>query len=430
MTQPDDLVEEPVDSRRSRVPREAGGPLSRRSFVAGTAGALGAAAFGPAFPGSGPRPGQGSGPGGVRFASELGERSPHERPRRIVTRNDAAASSLTPLQDLYGIVTPADLHFERHHSGVPEIDPEAYELLIHGMVERPTLFRLDDLRRYPPRTRIRFIECAGNGLFGYRDGEPTMSPQVVAGLTSTSEWTGVPLSLLFREVGVRPEAKWFLAEGGDPGRYARSIPLQKARDDAMIAYAQNGEAIRPEQGYPARLLLPGFEGSANVKWIRRIELSDAPFMTRAETGEYTDPLGNGMARIFSLVMDASSIITFPAYPVTLPETGWWEITGIAWSGRGRIRRVDVSTDGGASWNPAELDGPVLPRCHTRFRYVWNWKGNSHLLMSRARDETGYVQPTREALLAVRGAGTRYHWNNIRGWEVRGDGSVVFAGGGG
>lgn len=408
--------------------RTTAGGLSRRAFFAGTAGALGAAALGPVPFASRPRAVRSSEEDDVRLASELGTRAPQESPRRLVTRTDPAASSLTPLQDLNGIITPADLHFERHHSGVPVIDPAEYRLLIHGMVERPTVFTLDALKRYPPRTRLHFIECAANGLFGYRDGQSTMTPQVVAGLTSTSEWTGVPLSVLFREVGLRPGATWFLAEGDDPAHYTRSVPVAKALDDAMIVYGQNGEAIRPEQGYPARLLLPGFEGSSNVKWIRRIEVSDAPFMTREETDEYTDPLPNGRARIFSLVMDATSIITFPAYPVTLPETGWWEITGLAWSGRGRIARVEVSADGGTSWERAELDGPVLPRCHTRFRYMWNWKGGSTVLMSRAIDETGYVQPTREALLAVRGAGTRYHWNSIRAWEVRGDGSVFFASG--
>jgi len=368
-------------------------------------------------------------PTGAGLPSPLGTRSSHERPRREVSLPGPSGSSLTPLADLYGIITPSDLHYERHHSGIPWLDPENYRLLVHGMVDRPTSFSLADLMRYPSRTVIRFIECGGNGMFGYREPMPPMTPRRVAGLTSTSQWTGVPLSLLLREVGVRPGAGWFLAEGDDSGHFARSIPLAKAHDDAMIVYGQNGEALRPEQGYPARLLTPGFEGSANVKWIRRIEVSDAPFMTRSETSEYTDPLPNDTARIFSLVMDASSIITFPAYPVTLPEPGWWEVSGLAWSGRGKISRVEVTTDGGGTWHRAALETPVLPRCHTRFRFLWKWTGGEHVLASRAVDETGYVQPTRKALEAVRGPATMYHWNNIRAWRVWPDGGVSFAGGG-
>jgi sulfane dehydrogenase subunit SoxC len=205
----------------------------------------------------------------------------------------------------------------------------------------------------------------------------------------------------------------------------RSVPIDKAWDDALIAYGQNGEALRPEQGYPARLVLPGWEGNANVKWIRRIELADRPFMTREETSKYTDPLGDGTARMFSFVMDAKSIITFPAYPVILHDRGWWEISGIAWSGRGRITRVDVSTDGGKQWEPAELQQPVLPKCHTRFRYLWKWDGRETTLLSRAVDETGYMQPTLEQLRNARGLGTAYHFNHIRAWRVLGDGTVVF-----
>jgi sulfane dehydrogenase subunit SoxC len=247
----------------------------------------------------------------------------------------------------------------------------------------------------------------------------------VDGLTSTSEWTGVPLATLFREVGLKPGATWFLAEGMDAAVMTRSIPVEKAWDDAMIAYAQNGEALRPEQGYPARLLLPGWEGNAQVKWIRRLKLADQPFMTRQETARYTDPLPDCTARMFSFEMDAKSTLTFPTPPVTLPAKGFWEITGLAWSGRGRITRVDVSTDGGRSWAPAALQEPVLPKCHTRFRFPWRWSGGEALLMSRATDETGYVQPTLAQLRAVRGAGTQYHYNNVRAWRVEADGRVFF-----
>ena len=402
--------------------------LSRRSVLA----AAGAALFRPAVA-SGRilaedhRPSTPDDPTGLlgRVPSTLGTRSPFEEPRRRVNRAWPSGESETPLQGLRGVITPADLHYERHHAGIPSIDPERYALLIHGMVERPTTFTLRDLKRFPALSRTCFLECSGNGYRGYLDIKSESSPQEIDGLTSTSEWTGVSLATLFREVGVKPGATWFLAEANDAAVYARSIPVAKAWEDAMIAYGQNGEAIRPEQGYPARLLLPGYEGSANVKWIRRIEVADRPFMTREETSKYTDPLGNGTARMFSFVMDAKSTITFPAYPTVLPDRGWWEIVGLAWSGRGRITRVDMSTDGGGSWQPAELQEPVLPKCHTRFRHLWRWDGREALLMTRAMDETGYVQPTLEKLRAVRGAGSFYHHNNIRVWRVHRDGHVTF-----
>jgi len=355
-------------------------------------------------------------------ASRLGARSPFEQPERRAFGN---ALSFTPLQDLHGTITPADLHFERHHAGIPTIVPERYELLIHGMVERPMKFSLAELKRFPATTRTCFIECSGN--LSMRAKAQT-TPQSLAGLTSQSEWTGVRLATLFRETGVRPKASWFLAEGSDAAIMTRSIPVAKAFDDALIAYAQNGEAIRPAQGYPARLLLPGWEGNTNVKWLRRIELSDRAFQTREETSKYTDSLKDGFVRQFSFVMDARSIITFPAYPVML-EPGWIEIRGLAWTGRGRITAVDISTDNGNSWTRAELQEPVLPKAHTRFRYLWNWKGKPTGIMSRARDETGYVQPTRGQLDAARGIPQgpfAYHYNPITGWRIDGDGTVLLS----
>src|SRR5213595_1463102 len=403
-------------------------PISRRVLLASVAGTLGALALDRAgmaqVPGQAPTvpPDPTKAPGAP--LSDLGQRSPFERPRRIAV-GSGQGSSLAPLQDLVGIVTPADLHFERHHAGVPTIDPHRYKLLIHGMVERPQVLDLEALKRFPAVSRLHFLECSGNGAASYRGIRPDLSPQLIDGLTSTSEWSGVPLATLFGEVAVKPGAKWFLAEGEDAAVMARSIPMDKAAEDALIAYGQNGEALRPEQGYPARLLLPGWEGNANVKWIRRIELADRPFMTREETSKYTDPLPDGTARQFSFVMDAKSIITFPAYPVTLGDKGWWQITGIAWSGRGRITRVEVSSDAGRHWAPADLQPPVLPKCHTRFRYLWNWDGAEVMLMSRAVDETGYVQPPVEQLRQARGLGTTYHFNHIRPWRVRRDGTVVF-----
>ena len=362
-----------------------------------------------------------------RFVSELGRRATHEQPRRLVRSLALSSSSRTPIHELQGTITPSDLHFERHHAGVPEILAEDHELLVHGMVDRPMVFRMADLRRYPQVSRICFIECSGNGGGAYsRTRMPTtITAQQLDGLLSTSEWTGVMLSTILREVGVRRGASWILAEGRDAAVMARSVPLEKAMDDAMLAYGQNGEAIRPEQGYPVRLLLPGWEGNAMVKWLRRIEVSDRPTMTRDETSRYTDPLKDGTARQFSFVMDAKSVITFPSYPYILPERGWWEIEGLAWSGRGRITRVEVSTDGGRSWTAAALQQPVLPKSTVRFRHLWNWDGRETVILSRATDETGYVQPTVQQLWDARGEGTSYHHNHQRAWKVAGDGAVTF-----
>lgn len=390
--------------------------VSRRDLLAGAAGAVVLGTTGAVGGAQAP-----TDPGKVRGKppSAIGRRAAAERLQRSVR---GGTSSGTPHQDLMGIITPSDLHFERHHGGVPEIDPASYSLMIHGMVERPMVFTLADLKRFPAVSRVHFLECSGN--FGRTAGPDTL-PGQLAGLTSTSEWTGVALSTLFREVGASPKATWFLAEGSDAAMLTRSIPVSKAFDDALVAYGQNGEPVRPEQGYPARLFLPGWEGNANVKWLRRIELSDRPFMTREETSKYTEPFRDGTARMFSFAMDARSLITHPAYPVKL-ERGWVEINGIAWTGAGRIRRVDISTDGGRNWTAAVLQEPVLSKAHTRFRHLWNWTGGEAVIMSRAVDETGYVQPTRARLLAERGPGTTgYHLNPITGWVVRGDGQVVY-----
>jgi sulfane dehydrogenase subunit SoxC len=289
------------------------------------------------------------------------------------------------------------------------------------MVDRPLTFTLEALKKFPATSRICFLECSGN--LG-RQGREQTTAQELCGMTSQSEWTGVGLSTLLNEAGVSPRATWCLAEGQDAAVMTRSIPLAPVMDEAMIAYAQNGEALRPEQGYPARLLLPGWEGNASIKWLRRLELADQPFMTREETSKYTDPLADGTARQFSFVMDARSVITSPSYPHTLQQ-GWVEIRGIAWSGRGRIQRVEISTDGGRTWNRAALQEPVLPKAHTRFRLLWRWDGRPTEILSRAVDETGYVQPEWSALQAARGRRTRYHLNPITGWKIGADGRVLF-----
>ncbi len=362
-----------------------------------------------------------------RLVSELGARAPGEQPRRQVGALTPSSVSRTPLGELDGIITPADLHFERHHSGVPEIDPASYELLIHGMVDRPTVFTLSELKRFPSVSHIAFLECSGNGGAAFNATRmPTeMSPQQMDGLLSTSEWTGVSLATLLREVGARRGARWIVAEGGDAALLNRSIPIEKAMDDGMIAHGQNGEALRPEQGYPARVFLPGWEGNMSVKWVRRIEVTDEPVMSREETAAYTDPLPGGIARQFSFVMDAKSVITFPTFPHALPERGWWEVRGLAWSGRGAITRVEVSADGGESWRDARLQQPVLPLATVRFSFPWHWDGREAMLMSRCTDSTGYVQPSAREYLAVRGEQTRYHSNFVRPWKVAADGTVTY-----
>ena len=357
--------------------------------------------------------------------SAVGTRSPFATPAGRTPVGNPVGSSLTPLHSLSGTITPSDLHFERHHAGVPTIDPATHRLVIHGLVDRPLSLTVDDIRRFPQVTRVHFVECSGNSRPVWISPAPDMTPQRTDGLTSNSEWTGVPLATLFREAGAQSAATWFLAEGGDACLMTRSIPMEKALDDALIVWAQNGEQLRPEQGFPLRLLLPGWEGNTNVKWVRRLELGTKPWMTRWETSKYTDPLKDGTARIFSFVMDAKSIITSPAVPAKLESRGWRPVSGIAWSGRGRITKVEISADNGATWHEAEIQGPALPKAHTRFTMMWNWDGQQAILLSRATDETGYVQPTRKALMDARGTGTDYHNNAVRGWRVEPDGSVFF-----
>ena len=362
-----------------------------------------------------------------------GERSPFQKQQRLGGAGPGAPhgwganapnnfNSLTPLQDLHGIVTPSALHFERHHNGVPAIDPVSHRLLIHGLVERPLSFTIKELERLPSTSRIAFLECSGNTWDGWREAQD-VTVQDIYGLTSTSEWTGIKLSTLLEAVGVRREATWMLAEGSDAAGLDRSVPLTvEVLNEAMICYGQNGEALRPEQGYPLRLFLPGFEGNINVKWLRRLKLGSAPFMTRWETAKYTDLLPDGQAYQFTLVMEAKSVITYPSGQQQI-QPGFHEISGLAWSGRGRVTKVEVSVDGGRTWHPAGLQEPILSKCHTRFRFPWHWKGQEAILQSRCVDETGYLQPTRQDLVKVRGTNSLYHYNAIQSWKVEADGRI-------
>ncbi len=349
-----------------------------------------------------------------------GERSRFETALRKPTPDGHA--SLAPLQDIEGIITPSALHFERHHAGVPDIDPSRHRLLIHGMVDRETVFTVDDLKRFPAVSRIYFLECSGNG---FREIRPNRKSTVQDGhgLTSCAEWTGVPLSLLLKEVGVQQGASWLVAEGSDAAKMTRSVPLTKAMDDVLIAYGQNGGALRPEQGYPVRMFVPGWEGNISIKWLRRIKVVNEPYMTREETSKYTDIMPDGKARQFTFVMDPKSLITFPSGGQKLSGPGFYEISGLAWSGRGVITKVEVSTDGGHTWQDAAMQTPVLPIAHTRFRFPWKWDGKEVVLQSRCTDEHGDLQPTRAELIEARGDHWSYHYDAIQSWKISADGSV-------
>lgn len=349
-------------------------------------------------------------------ASPYGHRASFERAARLA----AGTRSRTPLRELHGIVTPSALHFERHHNGVPSIDPARHRLLVHGLVHQPIAFTMSDLVRFPSVSRFLFIECSGNSGSEWQRAGRTV--QEIHGLTSTSEWTGVALSTILREASVTPEAQWMLAEGSDAAVMTRSLPLKDVMDQALLCYAQNGEALRPEQGYPLRLIIPGWEGNACIKWLRRLKLGTMPFMTREETSHYTDLMPDGTARQFTFVMEAKSVITSPSGGERL-QPGFVEIRGLAWSGRGRVVRVDISTDGGAIWSVAQLQEPILPKCHTRFTFPWRWNGREAIVQSRCTDETGYVQPTRAALLSARGVNSVYHYHAIQSWHLAKDGTV-------
>jgi sulfane dehydrogenase subunit SoxC len=362
-------------------------------------------------------------PGAPAGAQPYGRPSAFEarvvRHNRTGAQQYLSASTRTPLQELDGIITPNGLFYERHHAGIPAIDPAQHRLLVHGLVERALLFSLDDLRRFPSESHIYFLECSGNPGYGVY-GE---TAAIANGLVSCAEWTGVPLRTVLQEAGLRAGAAWVVAEGADGAGMTRSVPIGKCLDDALLVYSQNGERLRPEQGYPLRLLLPGFEGNMSIKWLRRLHVTREPVQSREETAKYTDLMPDGTARQFTFHMEAKSIITSPSGGQRLAGPGFREITGIAWSGRGRIARVEVSVDDGRSWRDAALQAPVLTRALTRFRLPWQWDGRSAVIQSRATDETGYVQPTLEALLAVRGAQHGYHNNAITPWRVAADGEV-------
>lgn len=332
--------------------------------------------------------------------------------------------SWTPLEELQGTITPNGLHYERHHNGVPDINPSSHEIMIDGLVDKPLTFSIDALKRYPQITKICFIECGGNSNAGWRSAPIQSAAGYVHGLVSNAEWTGVPLRLLLNECGIQAEAKWAIAEAADGAALNVSLPIEKLLDDAILALYQNGERLRPENGYPVRLLLPGWEGIVNVKWLRQLKLVDQPAMTRDETAQYTDLLPTGKARQFSFTMQAKSLITSPSVGMTLPDNpGIYQVTGLAWSGNGKIRKVEVSADGGDTWVEAELSDPVLDKAFTRFSLPWQWQGQYAILQSRATDETGYQQPSRDTLISERGDNSFFHYNAIVSWEINEDGQI-------
>ena len=360
------------------------------------------------------------------YVSPYGGRAPAEE--GVVRLSDPPGTSVpivsfSPLADLHGTLTPNALFYEIHFGGIPAIDPSEHRLLVHGLVERPTIFTVDDLKRFPAVSVTHFLECAGNSFSEWTEASLSPTVQLSHGWTSSAEWTGVPVATVLREVGIKPGGGWILAEGADAAGLNRSIPTAKAMADGLLVYAANGEDLYPSQGFPLRLLLPGFEGNTNIKWLRRLKIGRDPWHTRWETRYYGDLMPDGTAREFTFVMEAKSVITSPSGGQTLPGPGFVEITGLAWSGRGRVARVEVSTDGGQSWTAAALQEPVLPMAWTRFRLPWQWDGHQTQLQSRAIDETGYVQPTIAQLVEARGVNSLFNNNAIKTWAIAADGGV-------
>jgi sulfane dehydrogenase subunit SoxC len=358
-------------------------------------------------------------------------------PERRLKDEPVAFGLRTPLQDSVGMITPSSLHFTISHGfEPPDIDPQEHHLLIHGMVDRPLIFSVDELKRLPFVTRFHFIECHGNSSTRGPGGDARIAadatPQETHGFTSCSQWTGVPLSLLLKEAGVQKAATWIIAEGADEPKHSKSIPLGKALDDALVAYGQNGEPVRPEQGFPLRLVVPGWQGINNVKWLRRIALVDEPYMAMMETSRYPSMRLDGKSRWFEFELGPKSVITRPAGGYKMPGPGFHEITGLAWSGAGAIKRVEVSTDGGRTWKDAQLHDPIARKAHTRFSSPWTWDGKETILQSRCTDEKGTVQPTVVEVAKLWGADVDFFkktqqvvgdFNAIQPWKVNQDGSV-------
>lgn len=339
-----------------------------------------------------------------------------------LTASRQSSVNFTPLHDLDGIITPNGLCFERHHGGAAEISPFDHRLIVHGLVDKPLIFSMDDLKRFPRTNRIYFLECAANSGMEWR-GAQLNGCQFTHGMVHNVMYTGVRLKDVLDEAGLKPNAKWLLVEGADAAGMNRSLPIEKAVDDCLLAFKMNGEALRTEQGYPLRLVVPGWEGNLWIKWIRRIEVGDKPWLAREETSKYTDLMEDGRSRRFTFVMDAKSVVTNPSPQAPLVVKGRNIISGLAWSGRGKITRVDVTLDGGRNWQEARIDGPVLDCSLTRFYVDFDWQGQELLVQARAHDSTSYVQPTKDELRKVRGVNSIYHNNGIQTWLVRANGET-------
>ncbi|WP_028994609.1 sulfite dehydrogenase [Azonexus hydrophilus] len=345
-----------------------------------------------------------------------------------LTRVPQASVSFTPLQGLFGIITPSGLHFERHHQGWVDVDPAVHRLMINGsdpaFLKKPKVYTMDDLMRLPSVSRIHFIECGANtGLEWGNVAVPTV--QYTHGMLSCSEFTGVPLKLLLEDCGVDyKKARYVLAEGADGSSMTRTIPMEMVENgEVFVAYGMNGEMLRPENGYPLRLVVPGVQGVSWVKWLRRIEVGDKPYATKDEAVHYIDLMPDGKHRQYTSIQECKSVITTPSGGQRLLEKGFYNVSGVAWSGRGKITRVDVSFDGGVNWQQARIEGPVQNKALTRFNINWVWDGKEAMLQSRAIDETGYVQPTYGQLRAVRGSKSIYHNNAIQTWKVEQNGEI-------
>ena len=340
-----------------------------------------------------------------------------------LTVRKESSVSFTPLHQIDGLITPSGLCFERHHGGIAEIDPQKHRLMISGLVDKPLVFTMDDLKRFPGRiNKVYFLECAANSGMEWK-GAQLNGCQYTHGMIHNVWYTGLTLKALLNEAGVKTNAKWIMVEGADSSGLNRSIPMQKALDDCMIAWGMNGEMLRPEQGYPLRLVVPGWQGNMWIKWIRRIEVGDEPWQAREETSKYTDLLADGRARRFTWVMDAKSVVTNPSPQAPLKYQGPNVLTGVAWSGRSAIRRVDVTIDGGRNWFEARLEKGHEGLSMSRFYVDFDWAGQEIMIQSRAIDETGYVQPTKDELRKVRGLNSIYHNNGIQTWLVRSNGET-------
>jgi len=361
-------------------------------------------------------------------ASGYGSRSTHaEHMQRLAGAPNpiypGGGSSRSPLQHLQGTITPNSLHFERHHAGIPDINPAEHKLVINGLVRQPLVFSYEELLKYPMVSKIHFLECSGNSGALLRGGNEDGTAQSLHGLVSCAEWTGIPLSTLLDEAGVLREARWVAAVGADAASMGRSVPLSKALDDVLVALYQNGEPVRPEQGYPIRLFCPGWEGNISVKWLTQLKLTREPAQFRDETSKYTDTMPDRSSYQFTFPMGTKSLITSPSGQMALNSQGLYKVTGIAWSGSGSIRRVEVSADGGRSWADALIESDQFEKALARFSIPWDWNGGDAVLQSRATDSQGNVQPTRDAVIADRGTINRYHNPCIQSWGVNRAGEV-------